>query len=139
MQDEVVLDADFTCLLAEPLSDRSANSDLIRSFAIALPWVHQIWVASSAGRQGTEVSSVSLFSHDERPHPGCMGSRLRRHAAFFAPGEEWGLEWLPRVLPRIIRLCEADHSGPFLPALFQRAGLARVRANGETTISDGRI
>jgi nicotinamidase-related amidase len=26
----------------------------------------------------------------------------------FAPGEEWGLDWLPRVLPRVVRLCEAD-------------------------------
>jgi nicotinamidase-related amidase len=24
----------------------------------------------------------------------------------FAPGTEWGLAWMPRVLPRIVRLCE---------------------------------
>ncbi|MBP7002702.1 cysteine hydrolase family protein [Amaricoccus sp.] len=24
----------------------------------------------------------------------------------FAPGAEWGLEWMPRVLPQIVRLCE---------------------------------
>jgi nicotinamidase-related amidase len=38
----------------------------------------------------------------------------------FAPSEEWGLEWLPRVLPRIMRLCEADPSRTiftrFIPA-----------------------
>jgi len=31
----------------------------------------------------------------------------------FAPGEEWGLDWLPRVLPRVVRLCEADPARTF--------------------------
>src|SRR4051794_40135328 len=26
----------------------------------------------------------------------------------FAPGEDWGLGWLPKVVPRIARLCEVD-------------------------------
>jgi nicotinamidase-related amidase len=49
----------------------------------------------------------------------------------FAPGEEWGLEWLPRVLPRIIRLCEADPSRTiftrFIPARRPGEGQGRWR------------
>lgn len=26
----------------------------------------------------------------------------------FAPGSEWGLEWMPRVVPNVVRLCEAN-------------------------------
>jgi len=42
----------------------------------------------------------------------------------FAPGSEWGLEWMPRVLPNIVRLCEARPPSTvftrFIPA--RRAG-----------------
>ncbi|MGN6769540.1 MAG: cysteine hydrolase family protein [Rhizobiaceae bacterium] len=42
----------------------------------------------------------------------------------FAPGSEWGLEWMPRVLPNIVRLCEAQPPSTvftrFIPA--RRAG-----------------
>ena len=31
----------------------------------------------------------------------------------FAPGEEWGLAWVPSVLPRLVGLCEADPERTF--------------------------
>jgi len=45
----------------------------------------------------------------------------------FAPGSEWGLEWMPRVLPNIVRLCEARPASTF----FTRFIPARHAGDGE--------
>src|SRR4051812_46831855 len=50
----------------------------------------------------------------------------------FAPGEEWGLAWLPRVLPRVSRLCEADPARTyftrFIPANRPGQGQGKWRS-----------
>src|SRR4051794_29947635 len=50
----------------------------------------------------------------------------------FAPGEEWGLDWLPRVLPRVVRLCEADPARTyftrFIPARRPGEGQGKWRS-----------
>ena len=45
----------------------------------------------------------------------------------FAPGEEWGLDWLPLVLPRVVRLCEVDSRRTY----FTRFIPARRPGQGE--------
>ena len=49
----------------------------------------------------------------------------------FSPGEAWGLPWLPQVLPRIVRLCEADPARTvftrFIPAQRPGQGAGRWR------------
>ena len=49
----------------------------------------------------------------------------------FAPGEEWGLPWLPQVLPRIVRLCEAEPARTvftrFIPAQRPGQGFGKWR------------
>lgn len=45
----------------------------------------------------------------------------------FAPGSEWGLEWMPRVLPNIVRLCEARPAS----TIFTRFIPARHTGDGE--------
>lgn len=45
----------------------------------------------------------------------------------FAPGSEWGLEWMPRVLPNIVRLCEARPAS----TIFTRFIPARHAGDGE--------
>ncbi len=57
----------------------------------------------------------------------------------FSPGEAWGLPWLPQVLPRIVRLCEADPPAPSSPASSRRSDPARAPADGEPTTSAGPI
>jgi nicotinamidase-related amidase len=45
----------------------------------------------------------------------------------FAPGTEWGLEWMPRVLPNIVALCARDPAH----TLFTRFIPARRPGDGE--------
>ena len=75
---------------------------------------------------------------------GCLKGMLKEAVAgkwahicvdmqlLFAPGEEWGLEWLPRVLPRIVRLCEADPARTcftrFIPAKRPGEGTGKWRS-----------
>ena len=50
----------------------------------------------------------------------------------FAPGEEWGLTWLPAVLPRVVELCETDPARTvftrFIPARRPGEGQGKWRS-----------
>src|SRR4051812_40977542 len=60
---------------------------------------------------------VAMIKEELGPHWAhiCVDMQL-----LFAPGEDWGLAWLPKVVPRIASLCAVDPSRTvftrFIPA-----------------------
>ena len=57
----------------------------------------------------------------------------------FAPGEDWGLAWLPKVVPRIASLCAVDPSRTvFSPASSRHGGRERGRGLAQLLLPLGK-
>jgi nicotinamidase-related amidase len=54
------------------------------------------------GRQGVAAESTLR----DKPLPATAVHICVDMQRLFAPGTEWGLAWMPRVLPQIVRICE---------------------------------
>jgi nicotinamidase-related amidase len=65
-------------------------------------------------RQGKGTRSLCQAFREMPSEPTLRGDPIGRRwihlcvdmQRLFEPGTEWGLEWMPRVLPNIVRLCE---------------------------------